>query len=996
MANNNAYMQLLALILLSGCLYLENIRIISCHGYLDTSCVKIEKEALLKFKGGLTDPSGRLSSWVGENCCQWSGIRCDNETGHVIKLNLHNSFPDSFDGDGTTHHLGGEINPSLLDLKYLNYLDLSMNNFVGLRTPSFFGSLEKLRYLNLSSASFSSIPQNLGKLSSLQYLDLNRCCDISNKTDLTWLYGLSSLKHLNLGYIDLSNASDDWLQALNMLPSLLELHLPACGLSKLPLSLSFVNFSSLLVLDLSNNDFSSSIPYWLFNVSKLQYLDLSSNNLRGTIPNEFSSMTSIQTLDLSENAYIGGQLSRDLGNMCNLQELDLSLNNISGEITELIDGLSRCANSSLEVLDLGYNKLGGCLPSSLGSLKNLKRLQLWRNSFLGSIPGSIGNLSSLKELYLSENQMNGTIPKSLGQLSSLVALDITENSWEGVVTEAHLLHLKSLKELCIGKFSFSPEVTLVFNVSSLWLPPFKLQYLDLSSCQLGPKFPEWLRNQNDLNTLVLRNTRISGSIPDWLWKLDLQLDELDLSYNQLRGRVPNSLNFHPQSTLNLIMNCFEGPLPLWSSNVSELYLSNNLFSGPIPPNIGKRMPMLTDLDLSHNSLNGTIPLSIGRLIDLTTLDISNNHLSGGIPGFWHNITTLFLIDMSNNSLSGEIPTSMGCLTSLRFLMLSNNHLSGEFPSLLQNCSNMVTLSLGENRFYGSLPSWIGERMPSLSILSLRSNLFNGSIPVELCHISYLHILDLAENNLSGSIPPCLGNLKGMKSELSSTTRFEGQLLLVSKGRVLLFQSTLYLVHLIDLSSNSLSGEVPEELANLSRMCTLNLSINHLTGNIPHKIGKLQNLETLDLSRNQLSGPIPYSMTLLTSLNHLNLSDNNLSGEIPLGNQFGTLNDPSIYKGNPGLCGPPLTINCSRSPRGDGQYQEDDEEEDGDEFDWPSFYISMGLGFVVGFWGVFGVLLVKKSWRYAYFRLVDDMKDRFMVVVLINFARLRRIMEQQRN
>ena len=88
---------------------------------------------------------------------------CSNRSGHVIKLTLC-----YLDGDGTEGKLGGKISPALLELKYLNYLDLSMNNFGGIPIPEFIGSLEKLRYLNLSGASFGGpIPPQLGNLSSL-------------------------------------------------------------------------------------------------------------------------------------------------------------------------------------------------------------------------------------------------------------------------------------------------------------------------------------------------------------------------------------------------------------------------------------------------------------------------------------------------------------------------------------------------------------------------------------------------------------------------------------------------------------------------------------------------------------------------------------------------------------------------------------------------------------------------------------------------------------
>ena len=67
----------------------------------------------------------------------------------------------------------GKINPSLLDLKHLIYLDLSCNNFHGAQIPKFLGSMGSLRYLNLSFAGFGGlIPHQLGNLSNLQYLNL--------------------------------------------------------------------------------------------------------------------------------------------------------------------------------------------------------------------------------------------------------------------------------------------------------------------------------------------------------------------------------------------------------------------------------------------------------------------------------------------------------------------------------------------------------------------------------------------------------------------------------------------------------------------------------------------------------------------------------------------------------------------------------------------------------------------------------------------------------
>uniref|UniRef100_A0A2N9H641 Leucine-rich repeat-containing N-terminal plant-type domain-containing protein n=1 Tax=Fagus sylvatica TaxID=28930 RepID=A0A2N9H641_FAGSY len=220
--------------------------------------------------------------------------------------------------------------------------------------------------------------------------------------------------------------------------------------------------------------------------------------------------------------------------------------------------------------------------------------------------------------------------------------------------------------------------------------------------------------------------------------------------------------------------------------------------------------------------------------------------------------------------------------------------------------------------------------------------------------------------------------------------------LVVKGRQYEYNDQILHVNTIDVSRNCLSGEIPTELTNLTLLNTLNLSWNQLTGKIPENIGALRQLETLDLSNNLLSGHIPPSMSSMTFLSHLNLSYNNLSGQIPSTNQFSTF-DPSIYEGNPQLLGPPLPTNSSTPSDGDAEHKDhEDVPNDGEEqFEKVWLYLSIALGFIVGFWAVCGSLVIKKSWRHAYFCFVDKMKDRLLVVIAVNMARLQRKFEAER-
>ncbi|XP_062012176.1 receptor-like protein EIX2 [Rosa rugosa] len=971
-------------------------------GVRSSSCIEEERRALLTFKGDVTDPSGRLSSWVGQDCCRWKGISCNNRTGHVARMDLRNLNSDhGFYGETS---LGGKINPSLLIFKNLRYLDLSGNDFQGRRIPNFFGKLQSLRYLNLSYSSFvGEIPPALGNLSNLNYLDLS--CDHYSVFDpyysrnLNWLSHLSSLKYLNLGGVDLSSTGVSWLHDVNMLPSLLELHLSGCQIQNLPHSqLPSVNFTSrLLVLDISENHINSSFPSWFFNLTNLKRLEAHSN-LFGPFPVEFANLKSLEDLDLSSSTFLQGQIPKVFGTLCSLRILDLSKSELNGSLEEVLNGFSNCTSRRLESLDLSGNMVEGELPAALGMLENLKELDLSDNQFSGSIPQSIGNLSSLEKLDISVNNLNGSIPESLGQLSQLVHLDLSANSLEGNLNEAHFRTLTELEYFAVCSKYGLMTGSLIFNMAHDWIPPFQLNSVDISDCRVGPAFGAWLKSQTELTEVTLSNTSISDFIPEeWFLKISFQLTWLDLSNNQIHGKLPFHMDFRSPSLerIDLTHNQFEGPLPHWSSDVAQhLFLGSNLFSGPIPSNFDQLLPNLVQLDLSYNHLNGSIPPSVWNLSDLSFLMLRSNRLTGEFPLGWSLAPKIEVVDVSDNNLSGNFSSSMSVPSLLEVLDLSKNNFGGQIPSsLFQNCSWLLSIDLGGNRFTGSIPLQTSSNVPDeLHMLRLRSNSLSGHIPNRLCSLQSLHIIDLAHNKFSGTIPKCLYDLTalvdGSYVPMSEIAEYYETASLTLKGKELEYERTLDLVIIIDFSSNNLEGEIPDEVSSLKALGTLNLSRNQLTGNIPSKIGNLTQLETLDLSHNHLSGQIPQSLSSLNFLAHLNLSFNNLSGRIPSGNQLQTLNDLSIYEGNPSLCGVPLSTVCpgdGAADPDDGDHNDDDNDENG-KF---GIVVSAVLGFIIGFWSVCGTLVMKKSWRYAYFRFFDNIKERAALAIALRVARWQR-------
>ncbi|XP_052620616.1 receptor-like protein EIX2, partial [Lactuca sativa] len=939
-----------------------------------------ERDALLQFKANLQDPYGSLSTWRPEDddCCQWIGVTCDNQTGHhVTVLNLYDAG------------LVGEISHSLANLSYLSYLDLSSNSFHG-TIPTFIGSLTELTDLHLSHNSFhgtiptfigslteltdlrlshnsfhGTIPRSIGSLTELRFLDLSNNSlygtippEFGNLTNLQylslryvgrcsvehmeWLSHLSHLKVLRMDGISLAK-QNHWVDVILSLRNLSYLSLDGCELSQLiyPYSSSFLNSSSSSIeyLSLQNNNLTSSMYGWLYPLTgnKLRHLDLSSNMLDG-IPKYLGNLSSLYNLYFNNNS--------DVVNFPSFL----------------------------------YNLSFGCASLTLRSL------YAERSQFTGSLSDDIQKFSSLIRLNLSDNHINGTISEKLWELSSLKHIDLSHNHLSGAISENIGNSKASIINLSKNPLQGVPSTDHMSNQSSV-------TYIDLNSCKLGPHFPKWIQMLKKLNELDISNTSISDTVPPEFW--NIHLSSLNLSSNNISGEVPDLSSRDFSKTIDLSSNSFSGPIPHLPPHLASLNLSRNKFSGGIS--------------------------FICQFVDgfLQFLDLSHNFLSGQLPDcLWH-FKELKVLNLGHNSLSGRLPPSIGSLINLEVLYLYKNDLSGQLPLSLKNCTSLSFLNLGANRFSGNMPASIGENLSGLYGLILRSNNFFGTIPLHLCQLPNLQILDFSRNNFHGSIPSCLNNLTrmvqegfllppnvhpfttrwsscgcldylvglfGNRNEERDDQEYVAHAMIEWQGSECEFTSNLGLLKAIDLSSNNLTGHIPHELTNLHELLALNLSNNALLGEIPQQVGEMKNLVALDLSRNSLSGGIPSSMSQMNFLGYLDVSCNNLSGRIPSSTQLQSF-QPSSYNGNAGLCGLLLTTKClgDEDPKIPPPVGESDTDED-----WGWFCIGGGTGFVTGFWIACGALLLNRRGRHAFFHLYDNFKDWVYVKVVVFIAKLRRI------
>ncbi|XP_030941714.1 MDIS1-interacting receptor like kinase 2-like [Quercus lobata] len=191
---------------------------------------------------------------------------------------------------------------------------------------------------------------------------------------------------------------------------------------------------------------------------------------------------------------------------------------------------------------------------------------------------------------------------------------------------------------------------------------------------------------------------------------------------------------------------------------------------------------------------------------------------------------------------------------------------------LDNQSQTLLSSWGE----GSPCKWVGircDKAGSLTGLNLSSFGLIGTLS-NLSFSSFPHLLaiDLSWNSLYGNIPDQIGNISKL-TLLNLAHNDLSETITSSIGR-------LSRLSYLDFSSNQLSGRIPSEIGLLRALLSLALDTNSLTGSIPTSIGNLGNLYELDLYDNKLSGSIPTTIGNLTKLINLKLMVNKLSGSIP--------------------------------------------------------------------------------------------------------------------
>uniref|UniRef100_A0A0E0MKX7 non-specific serine/threonine protein kinase n=1 Tax=Oryza punctata TaxID=4537 RepID=A0A0E0MKX7_ORYPU len=197
---------------------------------------------------------------------------------------------------------------------------------------------------------------------------------------------------------------------------------------------------------------------------------------------------------------------------------------------------------------LAGKNISGYIPSELGSLLFLRRLNLHDNRLTGGIPAALSNASSLHSLFLYGNRLTGGLPVALCDIPRLQNLDVSRNALSGELS-GDLRNCRSLQRLILAGNSFSGEVPV-----GIWPEMASLQQLDISSNGFNGSIPADLGELPRLaGTLNLSHNRFSGVVPPELGRLPATVT-LDLRFNNLSGAIPQTGSLASQGPTSFLNN----------------------------------------------------------------------------------------------------------------------------------------------------------------------------------------------------------------------------------------------------------------------------------------------------------------------------------------------------------------------------------------------------------------------------------------------------------
>ncbi|ONH95310.1 hypothetical protein PRUPE_7G063000 [Prunus persica] len=263
--------------------------------------------------------------------------------------------------------------------------------------------------------------------------------------------------------------------------------------------------------------------------------DLIHDLVQSVAQGECFTVKSANTKDISENVRHLTFLEAGLNVSTTMQKLN-KVRTITADIRD-IDESFMCTCFSrfkyLRVLQLPTCSLQ-VLPSSIGSLKHLRYLDLSFNKAITKLPNAICRLQSLQALHVDGCENLEEWPREISKLISLTSLCLTTKQTN--FTKNGVGCLKSLRFLsiiaCSNLISLPRETSYLASLRNLWISeceqldlgnikyqgtPLKLQKLFIGQLPRLVALPEWFQGAaNALQVLTIAKCKNLEALPEWL------------------------------------------------------------------------------------------------------------------------------------------------------------------------------------------------------------------------------------------------------------------------------------------------------------------------------------------------------------------------------------------------------------------------------------------------------------------------------------------------
>lgn len=125
--------------------------------------------------------------------------------------------------------------------------------------------------------------------------------------------------------------------------------------------------------------------------------------LVGELPSELQALKSLDILGLEDNKLFGRLLQKFNEGLVRLR---LSNNQLTGEVPSTLP-------LTLIALYLNDNDLYGTLDGVIGSLPNMRQIQLQGNRFSSVIPNSLKFMENLRIARFEDNKLEGSMPQEV-------------------------------------------------------------------------------------------------------------------------------------------------------------------------------------------------------------------------------------------------------------------------------------------------------------------------------------------------------------------------------------------------------------------------------------------------------------------------------------------------------------------------------------------------------------------------------------------------------